>query len=177
MKLLYLNTTTKKDKDNKKLFQSTKLCAIIRCGNCNTVCCIFLNNSVGSYNSPSQRALSQLQVKLEDRYLYRGNILIDGFVIKEQHRCGVYIESQYYMSATSLQGGRITMKDVCAVYYDGNDLMKCNDIKRSERYTAGKNHYLCAKCVLTLMLSFQLVGGELVRRLVKKIKIHQRNDR
>ena len=89
----------------------------------------------------AKKALSQLKVKLEDKYLCRENFLIDVFLIKEQHRSGEYIKSQYYYTVAGLRRGIITTKNMRDVCYDMNDLIKGNDIERTGLYTGGRAIY------------------------------------
>ena len=103
--------------------------------------------------------------------------MIDGFVIKFWHRYGDYIDSQYHMFATGSQGGKITAKDICAVCYNDNYLMKGNDIERSGRCTGGKIPlHVCKRC-FDLNAKLPISGEKVSKKVsVKDKKISKKRQ-
>ena len=71
----------------------------------------------------------------------------------------IFIESQYYMSITGLKGGRLTTKDICAVCYDDNDMMKGNYITITGRYTGSKTPLLACNRCFDLNVELPTSGG------------------
>ena len=61
-------------------------------------------------------------------------------------RCGDYVESQCYNSASGVKGGRIVTKDICASCYEIDNIVLANEI-RQKRNVGVKNPLLvCRHC-------------------------------
>ena len=103
--------------------------------------------AIGMKKGPKEEELKYLEHSPENSYVC--GAAIDGsagFFMKQQLRCGDFIESQYYNPSKGLVGGRIMTDDICAICYDPDDIVSVDEIKRS-RNIGGKNPLpICRYC-------------------------------
>ncbi len=60
------------------------------------------------------------------------------FYSRQAVLCGHPIEAEYYSPATSTKGGRIIVKDICAICYIADDLVAPNEIRKWKN--VGRKH-------------------------------------
>lgn len=67
---------------------------------------------------------------LENGYICGNAIPGDGkFFVRRQNHCGDYIEAHYYNPAEGIRGKRITTADICAICYEGGDMVSVDEIR------------------------------------------------
>ena len=119
-------------------FAATKLRATVPCDSCGAVHCIFSENDVDTKKRP-MIILECLVGYFKNGYICCNPINEEGgLFVKRQMRCGDFIESQYYKPSSGVKGGCIVTKDVCAIYYETEEIVQADEI-RKKRDVAGKN--------------------------------------
>ena len=79
--------------------------------------------------------------------------------MQRKHKCGDYVESQYYNPfKTGARGGRITTSDACAIFYSNQDIISQDKIKKKQDI-GGKNPLLVCKGRFDLNIKIPISGG------------------
>ena len=86
----------------------------MKCDSCGALRCLFSDHAIGSKKGPSKKQLEDLEATLENGCVCGNGLENDygGFYAKRSLRCGEYVESQHYNSASGVKGGRIVAKDI-----------------------------------------------------------------
>ena len=145
--ILNPNTNTKQKRcvveakkvDNQHTFDSTKVRAIINRDSCGVAQVVYSYKAVGESGWPSKKNVDELKLMLEDGYVC-DNAIDDatGFYTRTSLQCGNYIKSQYYNPEKGLQVKCFDTDDICAVYYDPDEIFLPYEI-RQNKDTGGKN--------------------------------------
>ena len=93
--------------------------------------CIYYHNEIVFPGRPSRDQSNELNMWVEGGYVCGNTVRAAPFYAQRRLRCGYYINLQYYNPNAGIKGGRIVTVDICAIFFEDDDIVSQDEIKKN----------------------------------------------